>query len=64
MLGRLWRKGEKHPALLVGIQIDAAHMENSVETPLKLRLELPCGGYMWDTYMGCMSHSWACIQKK
>lgn len=33
----MWRKGKKHPALLMGIQIEVASMENNVETPLKTR---------------------------
>ena len=32
MLERVWRKGNP-PALLVGMQIDIATMENSVEMP-------------------------------
>ena len=35
MLGRLWRKGYLF-ALLVGLQIGAATMENSVEVPKKM----------------------------
>ena len=33
----MWTKGKKHPTLLVGMQIDAASMENNVETPLKTK---------------------------
>ena len=34
MLGRLWRKGNP-PALLVGVYIDAATMENIIEVSQK-----------------------------
>ena len=40
MLERVWRKGNP-PTLLVGMQTSTATMENSVEIPLKLELELP-----------------------
>ena len=36
MLERMWRKGNP-PALLVGMYIDTATMENSMEIPLKTR---------------------------
>ena len=36
MLARLWRKGNPS-ALLVGMQTDAATLENSVEFPLKTK---------------------------
>ena len=39
MLGRLWRK-ENPPALLVGVYIGAATMENSIEVSQKT-IELP-----------------------
>ena len=40
MLERVWRKG-KPLTLLVGVQIGTATMENSVEIPQKLEIELP-----------------------
>ena len=40
MLERVWRKGNP-PTLLVGLQTSTATMENSVEIPLKLEIELP-----------------------
>ena len=40
MLARMWRKGNPF-ALLVGMQTGAATVENSVEVPEKLKLELP-----------------------
>ena len=40
MLERLWRKGNP-PTLLVGMQTSSATMENSVEIPKKLQIELP-----------------------
>ena len=40
MLERVWRKGSP-PTLLVGMQTSTATMENSLETPKKLELELP-----------------------
>jgi len=36
MLDRVWRKGNP-VALLVGMQIDTAAMENSMDIPLKTR---------------------------
>ena len=36
MLEQVWRKGNP-PALLVGIHIDTATMENSLKIPLKTR---------------------------
>ena len=40
MLARLWRK-ENSSTLLVGIQIGAATVENSMEFPVKLEMEWP-----------------------
>ena len=40
MLERVWRKGNPLK-LLVGMQTSTATMENSVEIPLKLQIELP-----------------------
>ena len=40
VLERLWRKGNPS-ALLVGMQTGAATVENSMEFPQKLKLELP-----------------------
>ena len=40
MLERVWRKGNS-PTLLVGMQTSTATMENSVEIPKKLQIELP-----------------------
>ena len=40
MLERLWRKGNPS-ALLVGMQTGAATVENSMEFPQKLKMELP-----------------------
>ena len=40
MLERVWRKGNPL-TLLVGMQTRTATMENSVEIPLKLEIELP-----------------------
>ena len=40
MLERVWRKGNPL-TLLVGMQTSTATMENSVEIPLKLEIELP-----------------------
>ena len=40
MLERVWRKGNPL-TLLVGMQTGTATMENSVEIPLKTRIELP-----------------------
>ena len=40
MLERVWRKGNPL-TLLVGMQTSAATMENSVEIPKKLEIELP-----------------------
>ena len=37
---RLWGKKEPH-SLLVGMQTGAATVENSMEVPQKLRIELP-----------------------
>ena len=36
----MWKKGNPH-ALLVGVQTRAATMENSMEIPQKLKIELP-----------------------
>ena len=36
----MWRKGIP-PTLLVGMQVDTATLENSVEAPKKLKIELP-----------------------
>ena len=36
MLERMWRKGNPH-ALLVGMQIGAATVENSMEFPQKIK---------------------------
>ena len=55
MLVRMWRKKISF-ALLVGMQTGAATLENSVEVPQKLKLELPYDPamallsiYSWDT---------------
>ena len=40
MLERVWRKGNP-PTLLVGMQTSTATMENSVEIPQKMEIELP-----------------------
>ncbi|XDA70409.1 hypothetical protein R6Z07F_000779 [Ovis aries] len=40
MLEKVWRKGNPL-TLLVGMQTSTATMENSVEIPLKLQIELP-----------------------
>ena len=40
MLVRMWRKGNP-PALLVGMQAGAVTLENSMEVPRKLNIELP-----------------------
>ena len=40
MLERVWRKGNPL-TLLVGLQTSTATMENSVEIPKKLEIELP-----------------------
>ena len=40
MLERVWRKGNPL-TLLVGMQTSTATMENSVEIPKKLQIELP-----------------------
>ena len=40
MLERVWRKGNPL-TLLVGMQTSTATMENSVEIPKKLEIELP-----------------------
>ena len=40
MLGRVWRKGNPLTRL-VGMQTGTATMENSVEIPEKLEIELP-----------------------
>ena len=40
MLERMWRKGNP-PALLMGMLIDPATMENSMEIPKKLGIKLP-----------------------
>ena len=42
MLERLWRKGNPL-ALLVGMLFDTATMENSMEVPEKIKIELPYG---------------------
>ena len=54
MLERVWRKGNS-PTLLVGMQIGSVTMENSIEVPQKLKIELPYGP---------QSHSWAYTQTK
>ena len=36
----MWRQGNPH-ALLVGMQTDAATMENGMEVPQKIKMELP-----------------------
>ena len=36
MLERMWRKGNT-PTLLVGLEVDAATMENSIELPQKTK---------------------------
>ena len=40
MLERMWRNGNPL-ALLVGMQTGAATLENSMEVPQKLKIELP-----------------------
>ena len=40
MLERVWRKGNPL-TLLLGMQTSTAAMENSVEIPLKMEIELP-----------------------
>ena len=40
MLVRMWRKGNP-PTLLVGMQAGAATLENSMEVPQNLKIELP-----------------------
>ena len=40
MLERMWKKGNPS-ALLVGMQTGEATVENSIEFPRKLKLELP-----------------------
>ena len=40
MLLRMWRKGNPL-TLLVGMQADAATLENSMEVPQKIKIELP-----------------------
>ena len=40
MLAKLWRKGSPS-ALLVGLQTDAATVENSMEFPQKTKMQLP-----------------------
>ena len=40
MLARMWRNGNPH-ALLVGMQIGAATLENSMEVPQKIKKDLP-----------------------
>ena len=40
MLARMWRKGNP-PTLLVGMQAGAATLENSVEVPQNLKIDLP-----------------------
>ena len=40
MLARVWRKGNPC-SLLVGVQIGVATVENSLENPQKLKIELP-----------------------
>ena len=37
----MWRKGSPH-ALLVGMQIGAATMENNMDVPQKIKIELLC----------------------
>ena len=39
MLGRIWRKG-KPPTILVGMQVDAATMENSGKQKTKNRITI------------------------
>ena len=39
MLGRIWRKG-KPPTMLVGMQVDAATMENSGKQKTKNRITI------------------------
>ena len=64
MLERMWRNGNPL-ALLVGIQIGAATLENSVEVPQKLKIDLPydpaiplLGIYPRDT--GVLMHRGTC----
>ena len=40
MLAEIWRKGNP-PTLLVGTQAGAATLENSMEVPEKVEIELP-----------------------
>ena len=64
MLERMWRSGNP-PALLVGMQTGAATLENSVEVPKKLKIDLPydsaielLGIYPRDT--GVLMHRGTC----
>ena len=64
MLQRMWRNGDTF-ALLVGMQTGAAALENSVEVPQKLKIDLPydpaillLGIYPRDT--GVLMHRGTC----
>ena len=64
MLERMWRNGNPL-ALLVGMQIGAATLENSVDVPQKLKIDLPydpaialLGIYSRDT--GVLMHRGTC----
>ena len=64
MLERMWRNGNPL-ALLVGMQTGAAALENSVEVPQKLKIDLPydpeialLGIYPRDT--GVLRHGGTC----
>ena len=64
MLERMWRNGNPL-ALLVGMQTGAATLENSVEVPQKLKIDLPydpaitlLGIYPRDT--GMLMHRGTC----
>ena len=41
VLARMWRK-RNPPALLVGMYIGAATMENSTEVPQQTKIRMPC----------------------
>ena len=51
MLERMWRKG-KPPALLVGLKIDIAPVENSMEVPQKTKNRTTQQSYSWTYTQG------------
>ena len=64
MLERIWRNGSPLTSL-VGMQTGAATLDNSVEVPQKIKIDLPYGPviallgiYPWDT--GVLTHSGSC----